>query len=1160
MSDQSASSSPLASTHVPICAIGASAGGVSALRNLFRQLPVDLGLAYIVIVHLSPEHPSALAEILSGCTDMEVHQVNDAPRLGPNCVYVIPPDRELVIEGDSVHAREFTEPRGRRAPVDMLFRSIAARRGDGMAVVLTGSGADGSNGVRAVQEAGGVVFAQDPGDAEFPAMPQNAIATGVVSFIAPIGGLAERIGEVARSKQAVRSLDEDGAANDLRRVVAFLRTRTGHDFSSYKRATVMRRVLRRMQVCRIQDLGDYAEYVRNTPEEANELFNDLLISVTQFFRDESAFDLLARKVAGPLLETVGEEGIRAWSVGCATGEEAYSLAIVMLEEAERRKVKPRIQIFASDLDEGALATAREGRYPRSIEADVSETRLRRFFVNEGTHYRIRKEVRETVLFASHSVLRDPPFMRLDLIACRNLLIYLERSLQEQLLSVFHYGLNQDGCLFLGSAETADACPELFFPLEREARIYRSRPRSRRHMPALPQRPMEQLSAPHRRPETGVERTGAPIELHASALEEAAPPSILVDDAQQILHMSPSAGRFILHSAGAFSGKLASIVRPELRLDLKVALNKAFDGGLATLTHPVRVDFDRERRRIALQITPAPRKPSEGARALVLFLDAGPAPEEDYGAAPPEAASDEIRRLHIELKAAQEALVASRTEQEVAIEDLRAANEELQSINEEYRSTSEELETSKEELQSMNEELQTVNSELKNKLESISTAHSDLRNLTSATEIGTLFLDLKLRIRMFTPPMADLFNITEMDVGRRITDFTHRLSYQSVEEDAGRVLRDLAPAEREVESRDGRWFMMRIRPYRTLEDRIEGVVLTFVDVTTRRETERQLLESRQRYQTLFNSIDEGFCVLEMIGDADGRPTDYRFVDVNAAFERQTGLKDALGRTAKEIIPDLEAHWIDIYGRIAARREPERFEAPAGGLGRYYEVYAFPVTEAGAGPRVGALFRDIRDRKEADEQRELLTHELSHRVKNTLAVVQALARQQGVDDMTVAEYRDGLVGRVQALARAHDQLLKTNWRSADLKILVEDTLAAYTDAGRNAVKIEGPQIRLNPKQGVGLALILHELATNASKYGSLCREDGRLEVTWRPVRGDAGRMVNLSWRESGGPPVSAGAGKGFGLGLIEKASSYELQGKAELRFEPEGLNVEIEFPRE
>ncbi|MCR9077291.1 MAG: PAS domain-containing protein, partial [bacterium] len=380
----------------------------------------------------------------------------------------------------------------------------------------------------------------------------------------------------------------------------------------------------------------------------------------------------------------------------------------------------------------------------------------------------------------------------------------------------------------------------------------------------------------RRPDQAPDRHASPPELHATALEQAAPPSILVDDAQQILHLSPGAGRYIQHSGGTFSVRLPAVVREELRFDLKVALDRALDGKLASMTYPMPVTFDDGVRRIALQVAPVRGKDDDGARALVLFLDAGPMADEapaeivESGVAP-----DEVRRLHSELKTAQEALVASRAEHEVAMEDLRAANEELQSINEEYRSTSEELETSKEELQSMNEELQTVNSELKGKLESISSAHSDLRNLTAATEIGTLFLDAKLRIRMFTPPMAELFNITDLDVGREITDFTNRLHYDGIEDDARRVLRDLTPAENELQSRDGRWFMLRIRPYRTIEDRIEGVVLTFIDITSRRDAQQELLESRHRYETLFNSIDEGFCLMEILRSADSGKADYRF---------------------------------------------------------------------------------------------------------------------------------------------------------------------------------------------------------------------------------------------------------------------------------------------
>lgn len=1142
--------------NVPICAIGASAGGVQALRSLFRQLPEDLGLAYVVIVHLAPEHPSVLAEILSACTKMDVHQVTDTPELRPNCIYVIPPDRELVIDGDNIHAREFTEPRGRRAPVDVFFRSVARARGDGMAVVLSGAGADGSSGVRDVHEAGGVVFAQEPANAEFAAMPQNAIATGLVSFIAPIDRLAERMIEVAKSKEAVRSLHADGAANDLRRLVGFLHARTGHDFSSYKRATVMRRVLRRMQVCRIASIAEYAEMVRTTPEEAHELFGDLLISVTSFFRDEAAYDALASKVIGPLLDEAGEDGVRIWSVGCATGEEAYSLAILFLEEAERREIKVPIQIFASDLDEGALATAREGRYPRSIEADVSEERLARFFIDDGTHYRVRKELRDVVLFASHSVLKDPPFMRLDLITCRNLLIYLERARQEQLLSLFHYGMNPNGALFLGSAETADSS-SFFAPLDRGARLYRALPQTRRHMPALPEGGSEDA---HRRvsPEHRRERHRPPMEQHAEALEQVAPPSILVDEGKQIVHMSPRAGRFIRHSAGTFSGKLTDVVPPELRLDLNVALDRALQARTPTMTHPAPISLDGEQRRISMQAAPVPVREGAGAQALVLFLDLGPAlPELDEHVGEEAIRSDEVRRLHAELKAAQEALVASRGEHETAIEDLRAANEELQSINEEYRSTSEELETSKEELQSMNEELQTVNAELKSKLESISTAHSDLQNLTAATEIGTLFLDAKLRIRMFTPPIAHLFNITEMDVGRSITHFTNLLRYDGVEEDARRVLCDLSPAEKEVQSQDGRWFMMRLRPYRTVEDRIEGVVVTFVDISTRRKTERQLIESQQRYRTLFNSIDEGFGIFEVIFSSEGRAVDYRFMEVNDAFARQTGLRDVAGHTARELIPDLEEHWFDIYGRIASSGEAERFEAAAAPLSRYYEAYAFSIGPADE-RRIGVLFRDISERKQAEEQHRMLTHELSHRVKNTLAVVQALARQPGVAEMTSEQYRDRFVGRIQALARAHDQLLETNWRSADLAILVRDTLSAYGRNGTVDEIADGPEVQLTPKQGLGLALVLHELATNASKYGALSVADGELRVTWDTMRSNGQRHVRLVWQEHNGPPVSDGAPKGFGTKLIERACAYELDGSAELRLASEGFRAEIMFP--
>lgn len=1152
----SASSNTAASTvNVPICAIGASAGGVAALKAFFSAIPVDLGLAYVVILHLSPEHPSAMAEILAGYTSMSVTQVDDSPELKANCVYVIPPDRELVIQGNEIHARPFSEPRGRRAPIDLFFRSIAVGRGDGLAVVLSGSGSDGSVGVKAIYEGGGVVFVQDPSSAEFPMMPQNAIATGVVNFIGPIERLVERIAEVARSKEAVRSLDADGFANELRRIAGLLHARTGHDFSHYKRATVMRRVMRRMQVNRMRSAADYAAYLRETPEEAQELFADLLISVTTFFRDEAAFASLAQKGVGPLFDTLRDEGLRAWVVGCATGEEAYSIAMLLLEEAERRNVKAPIQIFASDLDEGALATGREGRYPRSIEADVSEERLKKFFIDEGAYYRIRKEVRDLVLFASHSVLKDPPFLRIDLISCRNLLIYLERTLQQQLAALFHYALTPNGVLFLGSAETIDASP-LFATLDRDARLYKAKPTADRHLPRFPSLHGEQFPiAPATPRNTTGEKTAKPAaEIHLEALERHAPPSALVDPDHQIIHLSPLAGRFIQPSGGLFSGKLSVVVRPELRLDLQLGLDRAFQLHQPTMTPSAMVAFDDQRRHISLLIQPVAAEDDTVARALVLFLDAGPVTDADHALLENvESRPDEMRRLHAELRNAQEALVAIRNEHQISIQELRAANEELQSVNEEYRSTAEELETSKEELQSMNEELQTVNAELKAKLASISTAHSDLQNLTAATEIGTLFLDTEMRIRMFTPPVAGLFNITDADVGRLITSFTHRLDYDGLEQDARQVLRALTPVEREVRTRDGRSFMMRVRPYRTVEDRISGVVLTFVDVTERITAEQDLLQSELRYRSLFNSIDEGFCIIEVIFDDQNRAVDYRIEDINAAFERQTGLTNARGQLMREMQPNHEEHWFETYGRVASSRMPERFEAPAASLGRYYEVYAFPTGDP-ALHRVGVLFNDVSSRKEAERHRDMLTHELSHRVKNTLAVVQSLVNLPAPAGISVDEYRASLHGRVQALSRAHSQLLETRWRSVDLRALVRETLAGYLEPDSKRADIDGEPVELSPKQGISVALFLHELATNAAKYGALSCPEGRVAIRWAWHHGD---MLRLHWEESGGPPVHHPDRTGFGTSLIKNIIAYQLGGEAKLSYEPQGVVSELAF---
>lgn len=840
---------------VPICAIGTSAGGVKALQRFFDRIDPHLGIAYVVILHLAPDHPSHLAEILRNNTELPVLQVEDSPEIKPDCVYIIAPDRELVIKGDHLHSQPFSEPRGQRAPIDRFFESVAEARGDGFAVVLTGAGADGALGVRRMKEAGAVILVQDPVEAEFAMMPRSTIATGVADFVEPLNDIPKRLAEVLHSKRLLLDTAAEEADMQIRRIVSFLRARTGHDFASYKAATVSRRIGRRMQVTRQDGLAAYASYLTETPEEAQELFGDLLISVTSFFRDPHAFSALAKTVIPALFESCeDDEPIRIWVVGCATGEEAYSLAMLLAEEAERRNISPKVQIFATDLDDGALATAREGRYPRTIEAHVSEERLERFFVQEVEHFRIRKELRDMVLFAHHSALKDAPFMRMHLITCRNLLIYLERDLQQQIMALFHYSLRPGCYLFLGSAESADARSELFAPFDREARIYTAKPRSSSPIELLNQLPRE-----HRKdlpPLTRKRQERTPSTAHAATLEDAAPPSVLVDEEHHVVNLSGNAGRFIMPPEGPLSRELPDIVRPELRAELRSALHRVFSTGESTISLPIIVAFNDDRHRVVMYIALGKHEPHEATRALVLFLDGGTVPKREVE---PDEETDfdagEIRRLREELRTAQEQLSSSRREHENAIQELRISNEELQSVNEEYRSAAEELETSKEELQSINEELQTVNSELKSKLDNIASAHSDLENLINATDIGTLFLDAELRIRMLTPSVRKLFSVSDTDIGRSITDFTHQLVYDGVEDDARSVLQTLAPQESELETRDGRWLLMRLRPYRTVDDHIDGVVVTFVEITGRRQAEIDLRRSEEHHREMFEKLYE-----------------------------------------------------------------------------------------------------------------------------------------------------------------------------------------------------------------------------------------------------------------------------------------------------------------
>jgi two-component system, chemotaxis family, CheB/CheR fusion protein len=841
--------------------IGASAGGILALREFFAEVPEESGIAFVVIMHLSPDHESQLAEVLQHDVRIPVRQVRDRTRIEADHVYVIPPNRSLTLADGHLELAEFTERRGHRAPIDLFFRTLAESYPDGAGVLLSGSGTDGVVGLKALKETGGLIMAQLPEEAEYDTMPRALIATGLVDFVLPARELGAKAVEL-RSPRArwtpparPEELSRDDAAV-LHRALSTLRVRTGHDFAGYKKSTVLRRIERRMQIVQVDSLSDYLDLLRGSATEPQALLKDLLISVTSFFRDAEAFAALRQRVIPELIEgrSSGDE-VRVWVAGCATGEEAYSIAMLLAEHASTIADAPKIQVFATDLDEEAIAFAREGLYPDAIAADVGDDRLRRFFNREGVYFRVRKELRDLVLFSRHNLLRDPPFSRVGLVSVRNLLIYLERELQERLFSLLAYALRPGGFLFLGNSE---GVPEggPFRPVDKQNRIFRRVAAPHGPPERLPHLPLsaEALTAERswHRPISG-QQAAADRELHRQALELHAPPSILVRADHVLVHVSETASRYLEFPAGSPTANLLRVVRSELRIELRAALYQALEMGEATRTEWVAMEIGGVPRRVQIHVSPV-HGGDEPRHALVVFLESAPRAKEAHvapdvrSARRMDEAEGEIATLQARL---QEVIETSESRQE----ELRASNEELQSINEEYKSTLEELETSKEELQSINEELKTVNDQLRIKVEELARARDDLHNLMAATQMPTLFVDRSLRIKRFTPALTEIFNVMPVDEDRPLSHITHTLRYDRLAADCEEVLRTREPAEREVDDTEGRNWLVRIIPYRTDDDRIQGIVATFTDISRIRQAQEHLRESEQRFRALIEAAAE-----------------------------------------------------------------------------------------------------------------------------------------------------------------------------------------------------------------------------------------------------------------------------------------------------------------
>ena len=840
----------------PIVAIGASAGGLEALELFLAQVPAGSGMAFVVIQHLDPTQKGMMPELLQRATQMPVAQARNRMKIKPDCVYVIPPNSDLSILRDSLYLLEPVAPRGLRLPIDFFFRALADdRREHAIGVILSGMGSDGTLGMRAIKEHGGLVLVQDPASAKFDSMPRSVIDAGLADIVAAAEELPLRIGETLRysPRTSLGSLvaEPETAAQKsaFDKVCILLRERTSHDFSLYKKSTVYRRIERRMAIHQIVRIADYVRYLRENPQEVDLLFKELLIGVTSFFRDPASWAYLQEQ-ALPALFAAYPAGttLRAWVAGCSTGEEAYSLAIAFREVQQRMKPSGRysLQIFATDLDPDAIEKARQGRYPANIAADVSDERLKRFFVEEGEGrdggYRVGKDIREMVVFAPHNLIMDPPFTKLDILTCRNLLIYLGAELQKKLLPLFHYTIKPGGILMLGSAESIGNFTDLFEPIEAKARLFRrcsSPPRAfelefpTRHFSTKTELLMDAKPEP------------ATINLQNLAdqllLQQFSPAAVLVTATGDLVYISGRTGKYLEPAAGKVNWNIHAMAREGLRHELALALPRALRSGERVVCRNLSVANNGSTQVVDMTVQPIDEPVALRGMAMVLFADVATTPpvlDVPAGKAAPRRSQREAE-LDQEMQRARQEVQTLREEMQTSQEELKSANEELQSTNEELQSTNEELTTSKEEMQSLNEELQTVNIELQSKVDELSTANNDMKNLLNSTDMATIFLDAALHVRRFTTQATRLFKFIPGDVGRPLSDIVTDLKYPELLTDAEEVLRTLVFSDREISTGDGRWYQVKIMPYRTLENVIDGVVITFNDIGRAKRLEAQL---------------------------------------------------------------------------------------------------------------------------------------------------------------------------------------------------------------------------------------------------------------------------------------------------------------------------------
>ncbi|MCL6250836.1 PAS domain S-box protein [Altererythrobacter sp. KTW20L] len=1144
-------SSSSSSAHL-VVGIGASAGGLDAFRAFFSEMPVDSGMAYVLVQHLDPDYNSALAEIISECTEMPVVKAVDGTVAAPNTVAVIPQNAILRIEGGVLRVAMPETPTARRSSIDTFLVSLAEDQGaNAVGIILSGYGSDGTIGIEAVKEAGGLTLSEAAFDhrAKF-GMPQSATVGGFVDYVLQPHEMPARLLEYRDFKSREPDYEdplnvEPDLAKSLVTITAVLNSRLGRDFGQYKSSTLSRRVRRRMQVLHIDDPRDYIEQLRKLPSEPELLFREILIGVTRFFRDPAMFETLAKTVVPEIVAAGGpDEPIRIWVAGCARGEEAYSLAILFKEALTKAESPRRITIFATDIDDLAITVARTGLYSADIEADLTSERLTQHFIKEGQRYRIAKHIRDMCVFSTHDLVKDPPFSKLDMVTCRNLLIYFEAPLQKRVISTFHYGIKAGGFLWLGPSETIAASGRLFLTFDKRSRIFR-------RLDVVPEIPRT-TSGRRAGAVTPVQRNVGADSLDAQAnrmVAQYAPAYIVFDSQHEIQRFSGPVAKFMEPMSGGASLNVFRMLHAQLRPPVRNLIRKALEGQ-GPVQETVTFRVSDQSHTINLIAQPLTETAADQISILLVFQELFTDATVSFLKSPDDD-TPSVDLAHGELIATREKLQTITEELETANEELQSSNEEFQSVNEELHSTVEELETSKEELQSINEELQTVNAELNNRADSLVRSNSDLANLFDSTSIATLFLDNGSHIRRFTPAITEIFDIREGDEGRLISNFSSRLAGSALTRDIATVLRDLGSLERETDSEDGEaTYLVRVKPYRDLNNVIDGVVITLIDISERKKLERD----HAHLAAIVTSSEDAI----ISHDLEGMITSW-----NAGAEKIYGYTaiEMIGQPMATLLD--EAQFDEWPGNLARLRRGEPVtdidisRVTKGDRVIYVSLTISPMRDA-KGSIIGAsaVARDIAQRKLSEERTLMLMAELDHRVKNIIAVVASVVNQSLKGAGTADAARAEIEGRIQAISRAHNLLKENGGLGGSLRDLVETELSPYEQ--KSNVSKSGDDVVLSSRANLNIGLAIHELATNSAKYGALSTDAGHLDVTWQ-VKGISGEQtLEISWLETAGPPVVEPLRRGFGTKLIEQSLMRGLKAKVIREFPEDGVRCHISIP--